>query len=70
MIPSELPNDTIGSTYRDSLYPWAIVCLLPNLQHSTVARHRTRTQAEEHLKALYRFSRRFEYTIVFSAEPE
>ncbi len=70
MIPSELPNNAIGLSYRDRLHPWLIVCLLPNLQRTTVSRHRTRTQAEEHLKALYRFSRSFEYTIVFDPASE
>ncbi|MER3434132.1 MAG: hypothetical protein C4288_12060 [Leptolyngbya sp. ERB_1_1] len=70
MIPSELPNVEIGASYRDRLYPWSIVCLLPDMQRSTVSRHRTRTQAEEHLKALYRFSRSFQYTIVFDPESE
>lgn len=65
MIPSELPNNAIGESYRDRLFPWMIVCFLPNLQRLTVSRHRTRTQAEEHLKAIYRFSRQFEYAIVF-----
>jgi len=65
---SELPNVEIGTSYRDRLYPWSIVCLLPNMQRSTVSR--TRTQAEEHLKALYRFNRSFQYTIVFDPERE
>ncbi|HEY9628427.1 MAG TPA: hypothetical protein V6C84_14090 [Coleofasciculaceae cyanobacterium] len=39
-------------SYRDRLNHWAIVRLLPNTQQSIVARFRSRSDAEGHLRFL------------------
>jgi hypothetical protein len=65
MIPSELPNQSFGLTYRDRLHPWCIIYLLPNMQRTVVARCRSRSNAEEHLKVLNRIVSNHTYTIVF-----
>lgn len=39
-------------TYRDSLYPWCIIRLLPDLQRMLVQRFRRRGDAEAYLKML------------------
>lgn len=41
-------------TYRNQLSPWCIVCFLPNLQRTIVARLRRRSEAEEYLQRLKR----------------
>ena len=52
-------------TYRTLLYPWCIVRLLPQLQRATVARFRSRSQAENHLKVLRRLMPAGAFVIVF-----
>jgi hypothetical protein len=51
--------------YRDKLSPWCVVCQLPNLQHSVVARCRRRSFAEEHLRVLQRINPAHLYEIMF-----
>lgn len=64
MIPAELPLGAV-SNYRAHLYPWCIVRLLPNLQRATVARFRSRSEAEECQKVLQRLQLDSRYQIVF-----
>ncbi|MBE9138819.1 hypothetical protein IQ254_16730 [Nodosilinea sp. LEGE 07088] len=52
-------------TYRDSLYSWHIVRLLPQFQRVTVARFRSRSQAENHIKVLRRLMPTAAFVIVF-----
>ncbi|MGP1372275.1 MAG: hypothetical protein ACTS3T_05560 [Almyronema sp.] len=40
--------------YRDRLYPWCIIRLLPRCQRITVGRFRYCNAAENHLKVLRR----------------
>ncbi len=54
----------MNMTYRDRLSPWCIIERLPNLQRATLYRFRSRSTAEECLKALLRFSCG-DYEIVF-----
>lgn len=65
MISRDLPNEAGGTRYGTHLHPWCIVCLLPNMQRTVVARCRRRTYAEEHLKVLNRLTLDHTYTIVF-----
>lgn len=66
MIPIEPPHATADAlAYRNSLHPWCIICLLPNMQRLVVSRFRRRGNAEEHLKVLKRLSPTFSYQIVF-----
>lgn len=55
-------------SYRDSLYCWLIVRLLPNMQRKVVARCRTRSDADGHLQALRRLMPDTEFTVVFDPE--
>lgn len=45
--------------------PWAIVRLLPDLRHYTVARFHNRTDAQDHLRCLNRFIPAAEFEIIF-----
>ena len=53
------------SNYRQQLYPWCLVRLLPKLQRITVARFRHRNEAEEHYKVLRRLIPQASFVIVF-----
>jgi hypothetical protein len=57
-------------SYRDSLYCWLIVRLLPNMQRKVVARCRTRSDADGHLQALRRLMPDAEFTVVFDPEQQ
>jgi hypothetical protein len=57
-------------TYLESLHPWCIVRLLPNLQSAIVARFRRRSDAEAHLQILRRLVPTVAYRIVFDIKPE
>lgn len=57
-------------TYRDRLYPWCIIRLLPNFQRITVACFRKRNEAEEHLKVLRRFLPNAAFVVLFDAQLE
>ena len=52
-------------SYRQQLFPWCVVQLLPQMQRVTIARFRKRSQAEEHTKVLQRL-RAGSYAIVFA----
>jgi len=55
-------------SYRDSLNCWLVVRLLPNLQRKVVARCRTRSDADGHLRVLRRLMPDAEFTVVFDPE--
>jgi hypothetical protein len=56
-------------TYRDQLYAWCIVRLLPQFQRITVARFRRRNEAESHLQILRRLVPAGAFVIVFDPPP-
>lgn len=56
--------------YRDRLYPWCIIQLLPNARTLIVDRFRRRNDAEAHLKVLRRLQPDANYEIMFDAQPE
>jgi hypothetical protein len=62
MIPRLYP-------YRNQLYPWCIVRLLPNAQMAIVARCRKRNDAEEHRRVLQRLVPSASFVIIFDAPP-
>lgn len=51
--------------YRDRLYPWCIIRLLPRCQRITVGRFRYCNAAENHLKVLRRLMPTAKFTVVF-----
>ncbi|MBD0267854.1 MAG: hypothetical protein ICV77_06110 [Cyanobacteria bacterium Co-bin8] len=57
-------------TYRDRLYPWCIIRLLPHCQRITVARFRKRSAAEEHVKVLRRLIPSAIFVVLFEVEHE
>lgn len=74
MIPIEQPQFTAEyfsaeltphSAYQRELHPWCVICRLPRMQRSVVARCHRRSQAEDHLKALQRVNPGVDYAIVF-----
>jgi hypothetical protein len=58
-------SDTNIGAVRASLFPWAIVRLLPNLQRITVARFRRRSEAEGYLQVLRSLVANAQFVIVF-----
>ncbi|MCU0547757.1 MAG: hypothetical protein MUC48_00280 [Leptolyngbya sp. Prado105] len=52
-------------TYRDSLFPWCIIRLLPKMQRIVVCRCRNRNQAQAHIQALQRLNRQAIYEVIF-----
>jgi hypothetical protein len=52
-------------TYRESLKPWVVVRLLPNLQWVTVGRYRSRSDADGHLQLLRQRVPNIEFKVVF-----
>jgi hypothetical protein len=54
-------------TYRNRLYPWCVIRHLPNMQRLTVARLRSRNDAEAYLQALRRLMPTANHTVIFDA---
>lgn len=52
---------------EDTTRPWAIVCILPDARHYTVARFYNRRDAEDHKRALHRFMPASQFEIVFDS---
>jgi hypothetical protein len=81
MIPADLPpdadfaastntstnlsTDPRAQTYHNRLYPWLLICQLPQMQRMIVARFRKRNDAEAHLKTLRQLTPETVYQIVF-----
>ncbi|HEY9763032.1 MAG TPA: hypothetical protein V6D07_10935 [Trichocoleus sp.] len=55
-----------GLTYRDRLCHWAIVRLLPKMQRITVARFRSRSDADGHLYRLRQLIPHAHFLVIFS----
>jgi hypothetical protein len=71
MIPTSQPKATTQRlTYREQLFPWCIIRLLPNLRHCIVARFRRRNDAESHLKLIRRLMPTVPFEIVFDVTPD
>lgn len=52
-------------TYRDSLFPWCIIRLLPKMQCIVVCRCRNRNHAQAQMQALKRLNRQAVYEVIF-----
>jgi hypothetical protein len=55
---------------EDFSRPWAIVRLLPNARHYTVARFHNRIDAQDHLRFLNRFMPAAEFEVLFDVPAE
>lgn len=53
--------------YQEQLNPWVIHQLLPNLNSSTVARFRRRTEAESYLKVIQQMRPQVQFAIAFDS---
>jgi len=58
-----MPDPT--HSYRSRLSPWCIVYHLPKMQRQIIARHRKRTDAEDHLRLLRQLSPSQTYELMF-----
>jgi hypothetical protein len=54
-------------TYRDKLKPWCVIRHLPNMQRLTVARLRSRNDAEAYLQTLRQLMPTANHTVIFDA---
>ncbi|AFY50562.1 hypothetical protein Nos7524_4825 [Nostoc sp. PCC 7524] len=57
-------------TYKERLNPWAITRLLPDMQRVTVARFRSRSDADGHLQLLRQLIPDGIFTVVFDSQRE
>ena len=56
--------------YKERLNPWAITRLLPDMQRVTVARFRTRSDADGHLQRLRQLIPDASFMVVFDCQRE
>jgi hypothetical protein len=56
------------SFWNQKDYPWTLVRLLPNAQHYTVGRFKSRTEAENHKRFLGKWMPAAEFEVVFDSE--
>ena len=55
--------------YKERLYPWVLIRLIPKMQRLTVGQFRTRSDAEGHLKILHRLIPSGKFVVVFDPNP-
>ena len=78
MIPTQLPIATattsvcpnsdkpnLDTSYRQRLYPWCVIRLLPKMQRTVVSRTRQRNVAEHYLNTLKRLHPEASYILIF-----
>ena len=54
--------------YKERLYPWVLVRLLPKMQQLTVGQFRTRSDADGHLEILRRLVPGGKFAVIFNAD--
>ncbi|MEQ9357999.1 hypothetical protein [Coleofasciculus chthonoplastes] len=52
--------------YKQRLYPWVLVRLLPKMQQVTVAQYRSRSDADGHLHILRRLMPNAQFLVMFN----
>jgi hypothetical protein len=57
-------------TYKTKLHPWCIIRPLPNLQYRFIARFRSRSDAEGHLRILRLNNPTASYDLIFDVTPD
>ncbi|OUL19082.1 hypothetical protein [Nostoc sp. 106C] len=62
--------ETQAIAYKERLNPWAITRLLPDMQRITVARFRTRSDADGHLQRLRQLIPDASFMVVFDCQRE
>jgi hypothetical protein len=72
-----MPQNTIGGDsllatkgigYKERLNNWVIVRLLPNMQRVTVARFRSRSDADGHLQCLRQLMPNARFVVMFDSQ--
>ena len=54
--------------YKERLYPWVLVRLLPKMQRLTVGQFRTRSHADGHLEILRRLVPSGKFAVIFNPD--
>lgn len=54
--------------YKERLYPWIMVRLLPKMQRVTVGQFRTRSDADDHLEILRRLVPGAKFVVIFNPD--
>lgn len=67
---NDLSSETQALPYKERLNPWAITRLLPDMQRVTVARFRTRSDADGHLQRLRQLIPDASLIVVFDCQRE
>ncbi|AFY34457.1 hypothetical protein [Calothrix sp. PCC 7507] len=67
---SDFSLEIKANAYKERLNPWAITRLLPDMQRVTVARFRTRSDAEGHLQRLRQLIPDASFKVVFDCQRE
>jgi hypothetical protein len=62
---NDLVTDACAVSYRERLHHWAIALLLPNMERKIVARFRSRSDADGHLRFLRQHHHDAEYIVLF-----
>ena len=62
-------RDLQSTPYRERLYPWHIIRLLPKAQRITVAKFRNRNQADSHARILRQLIPGGTFVILFDPPP-
>ncbi|MEQ9235797.1 hypothetical protein [Coleofasciculus sp. E2-BRE-01] len=52
--------------YKERLYPWVLVRLLPKMQGVTVAQNRSRSDADGYLRILRRLMPNAQFVVMFN----
>ena len=52
--------------YKQRLYPWVLIRLLPKMQQVTVAQYRSRSDADGHLHILRRLMPNAQFVVMFN----
>lgn len=63
----DMPVSHSDSSYRERLKHWAVMRLLPNMKNVVVARFRSRSDADGHLRFLRRNVPEGEFIVVFDS---
>jgi hypothetical protein len=61
-------GDKLIMPYKERLYPWVMVRLLPKMQRLTVGQFRTRSDADGHLEILHRLIPCGKFVVMFNPD--
>lgn len=64
-VQQSSPPPPRQTSYQRKLHPWCIIQFLPQMQRRTVARFRSRNDADAHLRILRQHTPSLKYAIIF-----